>query len=170
MPAHSASACRSGAGGPSPASLPARTRRRRLRGQALVEFALVVPLMFGIVGVTLDFARIYQVWMRLQAVTRDTAEFLATDATYQTEIAAQPEAERRICTAVTGSSPCPASVRPLVVELVAASPGSAIWVATVRAEYDFQTFFLWPIVRGLTGVDHWTIRTEVTYEILRRAE
>ena len=58
------------------ATRPRRTARRRMRGQSLVEFAIVVPLLLGIVGVTLDFARVYQLWMRLQAVTRDTAEFL----------------------------------------------------------------------------------------------
>jgi len=32
------------------------------------------------------------------------------------------------------------------------------------------TFFLWPVVRGLTGADSWTIRTQVTYEVIRWAQ
>lgn len=142
-------------------------RRRRLRGQSLVEFALVVPLMLAMVGVTLDFARIYQVWMRLQAVTRDTAEFLATDKTFVDETAAQAEAERRICTVMAGSETCPAHVRPGTVSLAPIALGSDTWTATVPAEYDFQTWFLYPVIRGLTGAEAWTIRTSVTYEIIR---
>ena len=138
-----------------------------MRGQSLVEFALVVPLLLAMVGVTLDFARIYQVWMRLQAVTRDTAEFLATDATFTNDVDAQGEAERRICTAMVGSDTCPPYVRPGLVSLNPIAAGSDTWTATVPAEYDFQTWFLYPIVRGLTGADYWTIRTRVTYEVIR---
>jgi Flp pilus assembly protein TadG len=140
---------------------------RRMRGQSLVEFALVLPLMLALVGVTLDFARIYQVWMRLQAVTRDTAEFLATDETFTTPEAAQVEAEKRICTVMVGSDTCPANVRTGTVALAPIALGSDTWSATVPAEYDFQTLFLYPLVRGLTGAEHWTIRTSVTYEVIR---
>ena len=143
--------------------------RRRIRGQSLVEFALVVPLMLGLVGVSLDFARIYQVWMRLQAVTRDTAEFLATNQSFVDETAAQVEAERRICTVMAGDPACPAHVRPGTVSLAPIALGSTTWSATVPAEYDFQTWFLYPFIRGLTGAEAWTIRTSVTYEVIRWA-
>jgi Flp pilus assembly protein TadG len=149
------------------ASARVRDRRSRLRGQSIVEFALVVPLLLGLVGVTLDFARFYQVWMRLQAVTRDTAEFLATDQTLTTDADAQVEANKRICTAMVGAETCPSFVRPGAVTLAPVEPGSTTWTAVVPAEYDFQTWFLWPVVRGLTGADHWTIRTKVTYEVIR---
>jgi Flp pilus assembly protein TadG len=150
-----------------PGSATAPQRGRRMRGQSLVEFALVVPLMLALVGVTLDFARIYQVWMRLQAATRDTAEFLATDQTFLTQEAAQAEAERRICTVMVGSDTCPAHVRIGTVALAPIALGSTTWTATVPAEYDFQTFFLYPLVRGLTGAEAWTIGTSVTYQVIR---
>lgn len=145
-------------------------RRRRPAGQALIEFALVVPLMLALVGITLDFARIYQSWMRLQAVTRDTAELLATDRTYVNNTTAQAAANTRICTAMTGTGTCPASVRPGTVTVAEIGSGSGLWRATVPAEYDFQTFFLWPVIQGLTGADAWTVRTQVTYEVIRWAQ
>jgi len=43
--------------------LAAPPRRSRSRGQSLTEFALLLPLMIGFLGMTLDFARVYQAWM-----------------------------------------------------------------------------------------------------------
>jgi hypothetical protein len=68
---------------------------------------------------------------------------------------------------MVGAETCPSFVRPGAVTLAPVEPGSTTWTAVVPAEYDFQTWFLWPVVRGLTGADHWTIRTKVTYEVIR---
>jgi Flp pilus assembly protein TadG len=136
-------------------------------GQALTEFVIILPLLFAIVGVTLDFARVYQTWMRLQAVTRDTAELLATDVTYVDQPTAQAAADARICTAMAGTPTCPAYVRPGSVTLTEVAVTTPTWSATVPAEYDFQTLFLWPVIRGLTGAESWTLRTQVTFEVIR---
>jgi Flp pilus assembly protein TadG len=54
------------------------TRRRRgNRGQSLVEFAVVLPVMLAIGGVLIDAARLYQVWTTLESATRDAAQYLA---------------------------------------------------------------------------------------------
>jgi Flp pilus assembly protein TadG len=143
------------------------SRRRPRAGQALTEFAIILPLLLAIVGVTLDFARVYQAWMRLQAVTRDTAELIATDVTYTDQATAQAAAEARICTAMAGSATCPPNIRPGTVVLTEVATSTPTWSATVPAEYDFQTLFLWPVIRGLTGAEAWTIRTQVTFEVIR---
>jgi len=126
--------------------------------------------MLALVGITLDFARIYEAWMRLQAVTRDTAELLATDSTYLDQPSAQAAADARICTVMAGSETCPAYVRPGTVSLAMIGTGTPLWSATVPVEYDFQTLFLWPVVRGLTGSDAWVIHTSVTYQVIRWAQ
>jgi Flp pilus assembly protein TadG len=60
---------------------PHTPRRRRPRGQSLVEFAVVLPVMLAIVGVIIDAARLYQVWTSLESATRDAAQYLATSST-----------------------------------------------------------------------------------------
>jgi Flp pilus assembly protein TadG len=53
-------------------------RRRRFAGQSIVEFAILLPVFLALVGMTIDFARIYQGWVNLEAATRDAAQYLAT--------------------------------------------------------------------------------------------
>jgi Flp pilus assembly protein TadG len=146
---------------------PAVRAHRSARGQALAEFAIVVPLLLAFVGLTLDFARVYQVWMKLQAVTRDTAEYLATDPAITTIDQARTEATVRLCTAMAGTTTCPETVRLVALGLATTGDPRPIWRAEVGAEYDFQTQFLYPIIRGLTGADRWVLRTDMTFEILR---
>jgi Flp pilus assembly protein TadG len=55
--------------------------RARTRGQSLVEFAVVLPVMLAIVGVLIDAARLYQSWMDLESATRDAAQYLAKSST-----------------------------------------------------------------------------------------
>jgi Flp pilus assembly protein TadG len=57
-----------------------RRPRARQRGQSIVEFALVLPVMLAIVGVVIDAARLYQVWASLESATRDAAQYLATSS------------------------------------------------------------------------------------------
>lgn len=61
-----------------PVSVP-REKRRRTRGQSLVEFALVLPILLLIVAGTLDIARVYLGWINLQSMTRIGANYAATN-------------------------------------------------------------------------------------------
>jgi Flp pilus assembly protein TadG len=61
-----------------------RSRSRRSRGQSLVEFALVAPVLLALVGVALDFSRVYFTWINLESATRDAAQWVATDPGYTT--------------------------------------------------------------------------------------
>lgn len=56
-------------------------RRGRSVGQSLVEFAVVLPVMLGLVGILIDVARLYQTWTNLESATRDAAQYLATSNT-----------------------------------------------------------------------------------------
>jgi PKD repeat protein len=57
---------------------PARHHRAfRRRGQSLVEFALVLPLMLGLTVIALDFGRVYLGWINLQNMARIAANFAA---------------------------------------------------------------------------------------------
>lgn len=59
-------------------------RRRHSRGQALTEFAIIVPVLLTMVGVALDVSRVYITWVNLEAATRDAAQYVAQDPGYTT--------------------------------------------------------------------------------------
>jgi len=52
---------------------------RSIRGQAVVEFAVIVPILLALVGATTDFARVYSTWIAVHSATRAAAEYLATN-------------------------------------------------------------------------------------------
>ena len=140
-------------------------------GQSLVEFALVLPLFLAFLGIVADVARVYGDWLRLEAVTRASAELIASDPTYQFASNARPVVEGKVCTAMTGSASCPVVVRVPTVELVYTTmPGTstAIWRGSVATEYDFHSFLIYPFVTALTGSSKWTIRSSSSFEIIRR--
>jgi Flp pilus assembly protein TadG len=58
-----------------------RKRSPRQRGQSLVEFSIVLPVLLAIVGVVIDASRVYQAWTNLESATRDAAQYLATSDT-----------------------------------------------------------------------------------------
>jgi PKD repeat protein len=56
------------------------TRRRRTRGQSLVEFALVLPILLFLTLIALDFGRIYLGYINLQNMSRIAANFAANNS------------------------------------------------------------------------------------------
>lgn len=77
-----------GIGAPAAASAAASARvpssaRRRWphsldpRGQSLVEFSVVLPVLLAIVGIVIDASRLYSAWTNLESATRDAAQYLA---------------------------------------------------------------------------------------------
>jgi Flp pilus assembly protein TadG len=59
-------------------------RHRRSRGQSLAEFALVLPVMLALLGMGVDFARLFFQWIDLEAATRDAAQYVASDPAFGT--------------------------------------------------------------------------------------
>ncbi len=58
-----------------------RDRRHRRRGQSLVEFAIVLPILLFLTLVALDFGRVYLGWINLQSMSRIGANLAANNPT-----------------------------------------------------------------------------------------
>jgi PKD repeat protein len=56
-------------------------RRHRRRGQSLVEFAIVLPILLFLTLVALDFGRVYLGWINLQSMSRIAANLAANNPT-----------------------------------------------------------------------------------------
>lgn len=56
-------------------------RRRRSRGQSLVEFALTLPVILLILMVGIDFGRVFLGWVNLNNTARIAANYAAANAT-----------------------------------------------------------------------------------------
>jgi PKD repeat protein len=56
-------------------------RHHRRRGQSLVEFAIVLPIMLYLTLVALDFGRVYLGWINLQSMSRIAANLAANNPT-----------------------------------------------------------------------------------------
>ena len=56
-------------------------RRRSSRGQAMAEFAIILPILLALVGGGIDFARAFEGAMTLQSAARNAAEAAAYSST-----------------------------------------------------------------------------------------
>ncbi len=57
------------------------TDRHRRRGQSLVEFAIVLPILLLLTLIALDFGRVYLGWINLQSMSRIAANLAANNPT-----------------------------------------------------------------------------------------
>jgi len=168
---------------PFPRPAPAAPRRSRGssggRGQSLVEFGLVLPVLLAFLGLTIDFARVYQAWITLESATRDAAEAAATSS--PTSGDAQTQAQKTICLqtqSVPGflrsAEAAPADVEQCVAPVVTVvsfdlsttapgyMDGHPIGTATVEARLPFSPIIAWPLI---TQGGQWTIVTRSTFSI-----
>ena len=74
-----------------------RDTRRAPRGQALAEFALILPILLGLVGGAIDFARAFEGSMILQTATRNAAEAAAFDTAVTNPAQATARARAVVC-------------------------------------------------------------------------
>jgi Flp pilus assembly protein TadG len=135
-------------------------RDARSRGQAVTEFALILPVMLGFVALVLDVSRLYQVWIALESSTRSAAEFVATNETSASGAAVS--ARRIVCQgmetvpgfdrgAVADGSAClnpsvSVDVFSVSGSLPGATPRHPIASATVSARMAFRPLFVYPFL------------------------
>jgi Flp pilus assembly protein TadG len=167
-------------------SYPTRVSRRRAksRGQSIAEFALILPVMLAFVGLTIDFARVFQVWITLESAVRDAAESVATDTTVTNTNDALTLAKRTICIqaqnvpgftrsgqaspndvyACTAPQVTVTSFSMSTDPAVGASTTYPLGTATIRAQLPFSPLLAYPF---LTQNGTWTVSTESSFSILR---
>ena len=169
--------------------LNSRTRSRHLprptgRGQSLVEFALLLPLMLAFLGLTIDFARVFQAWITLESATRDAAEAAATTAGTSSE--ALDLARRTVCLQAQhvpgfklSSAPSPKDVEGCLAPVVTivsydlsttaagASNAYPIGRVTVQTSLPFRTLFPYPY---LTTEGGWTISSQASFSVVQGRE
>jgi Flp pilus assembly protein TadG len=152
-----------------------------MRGQSITEFAIVVPVMLAFLGLTIDFARVFQAWITLESATRDAAEAAATNAPNAT--VALDTAQRTIClqaenipgfTRSTQPSPddlelCAAPQVTVVsfdrsTTAAGASDRYPIGSATVQAQLPFSPLLPYPLI---TQGGAWIITTQATFSIVQ---
>jgi Flp pilus assembly protein TadG len=79
-------------------------RRQRERGQSVVEFALVLPLMFLLLMAIVDFARIYTTMIAVESGAREAADYGAFGSQRWQAVKVDDtveEMERRACIATS---------------------------------------------------------------------
>ena len=120
------------------------------KGQSLVEFAILLPILAGLVGATVDLARMYEQRVKLEAATRDAAEYVATDTTVTTADQARTKATTLICAQFGLTSTCTSpSVTIASYSRSTADPGTTEFPqvsVTVSTSLGFSTLVPWPFV------------------------
>jgi Flp pilus assembly protein TadG len=163
-----------------------RSRRRsRHRGQSLVEFSVVLPVLLAMVGIVIDVARVYQAWTNLESATRDAAQYLATSDTDPTspEYTAQGlDSDNKaifILNEATGMTFARSGTQgtltncnqPQVTTTYTANTDTAtggstanpVGTARVIACVPFRTLFSYPLITN-NGV--WVVQSDRTYKVL----
>jgi Flp pilus assembly protein TadG len=154
-----------------------RSVRRSRRGQSLVEFAVILPLLLTLVGAAVDIARVYQAQITLEGATRDAAEYAATYET--TSAAALASATARVCTQMAsipgrvGSPSDPSTCTQPAVAVsnfsvsttaTGASTKYPIGTVTVTSTFPFRPLFAYPLI---TQNGAWTITATETYSVIQ---
>ena len=151
-------------------------RMARVRGQALVEFAVILPILLTLFGATVDVARVYQAWNVLESATRDAAEYAATNDT--TTAAAAADAGRIVCTETAGLSGYQAQGSPpgcssptvtissftLSTTAPGATTNNPVASVTVTTSLPFRTLFAYPL---FTQGGAWTLGSTQSYSIVQ---
>ena len=160
-------------------------RRSRERGQSIVEFSIVLPVLLAIVGIVIDASRVYQAWVNLESATRDAAQYLATSDVdpsspdYTTQGTNSDNKAIYILNEATGFTFTRSSTQGTLTDCSRAqvtttystdtsfaSGGSAsnpVGKARVIACVPFKTLFSYPF---LTNNGTWVVRSDRSYQIL----
>lgn len=133
-----------------PSAVQARARRARSRGQSLVEFAMVLPILAGLLGASVDLARMYEQRVKLEAATRDAAEYVASDTTVTTAAGALTRAKAVICAQFGLASTCTSpAVTIASYSRSTSDPGTTEFPqvsVTITTTLPFSTIVPWPFI------------------------
>lgn len=151
----------------------ARARARSDRGQALVEFAMVLPILLILIFGIVDVARLYQAWVTMQGAAREAARYGVTGRTD----CAISSTDRKACIVYLaeqlGSSlansddALEVSVRswayPAYIDPpTEGDPGQQCDALEVQVEYDFDAST--PLIGNLLGPIHMTTTERLVNE------
>ena len=155
------------------------TRTRRTpRGQALAEFALILPILLGLVGAGIDFARAFEGSMTLQTATRNAAEAAAFDKTVTNQAQATARARAVICAetqrlpgfqagaggnVATCTNPAVSATWVRSTTAPGANAKYPLVTVTVTASMGFQLTVPWPLLPD--GV--WNLGTTESFSIMQ---
>lgn len=146
-----------------------RARVHKSRGQALVEFALVLPVLLALLGASVDLARVYGAWVALEGATRNGALAAAHEVTVADARRAGVAAvcgETRSVPGYTGNGTTCSNPAVAVTWRSTGVPGGGagrIHRSSVTASLTFRTLVPWPLVGSPI-----TVRSRATYEVLVR--
>ena len=153
---------------------------RHSRGQSVAEFAILIPVLLAFLGLTIDFARVFQAWITLESATRDAAEYAASTSTTSSD--ALTKAQRTIClqaqnipgfqrSGLASPNDVNQCTRPTVTVVsfarstdpaVGASPSYPVGSVTVRATVPFNPLFAYPF---LTNNGTWTVTSQASFSV-----
>lgn len=149
---------------------------RSSRGQAIAEFALVLPLVLGIVGAGIDLSRVFAASMTLTSAARNAAEAAAFDSL--DDAAARATARAVACTEaqlLPGFVPgaggavetCTNPVVSVTYSRSETAPGAntryPLVTVTVTTAMDFGLAVPWPFIPDQT----WSLGTTQSFQILQ---
>ena len=153
-----------------------RRTHRSSRGQALAEFALILPILLGLVGAGIDFARAFEGSMTLQTAARNSAEAAAFESTTLAE--AQAKARAVVCTEtqrLPGFQPgiggdvatCTSPSVTVTYSMSATAPGANVKyplvTVSVATSLDFGLIVPWPLLPN----GAWTLGTTQSFSIMQ---
>jgi Flp pilus assembly protein TadG len=161
----------------SPRAAIRRYMRTYRRGQSLVEFALILPILLTLTGAAIDVSRVYAGWVTLEAATRDAAEQVATDTTVTSQSAAASSAKTIVCSQLASTAGfvappgnptnCSAPTVAVTWASTTAAPGTTrnpMVTVTVTTSLPFRTLFAYPL---FTQNGAWTLGSNHMYSILQ---
>jgi len=158
----------------------ARLRARKSGGQSVAEFSILLPVLLAFLGLTIDFARVFQAWITLESATRDAAEYAASTSTTSSD--ALTKAQRTVClqaqnipgflrSGLASPNDVNQCTRPTVTIVsfasstdpaVGASTSHPIASVTVKSTVPFSPLFAYPF---LTTNGTWTITSQVSFSV-----
>jgi PKD repeat protein len=132
---------------------PPRGRKSRSKGQALVEFALVVPVMLLLLVIAIDFGRMFFSYIEITNAAREGAavgshapsNLTQIQATAGQETSSQAQGGENALTITTS---CKDSVGVVLADCTLASGGAAGGGNTITVKIDEKFTFYTPLING----------------------